>query len=385
MQGLKRLVVIFAYGGYDGLNLLVPTGNQAYYDRRSSIAVQPGDAIALNSATGYGLNPMFQRVGQLWNTDSAVAAIRRVGYPSQNLSHFISQDIYSHGVRSGFGSLPINPSGWVARVSNDMGLSATGAVAVGVGRPLEMEGATTTPLLASSLTAFRFNLDQSFQNNHRHRLETLRDLVSEFDGSHLDEEASAALGQGLTLADDIQDAVANYSSTYDATYPTTTPGRFLKDIARLIQGGFDSQIFFTGFGGWDTHSNQGNGAGAQANLIERMDLAIGNFVDDLKEMGVWNDTAILIMSEFGRRNFENGSNGTDHGHGNNHFLIGGDVSGGLHGPDITESQIGDVNWMSYDIDFRDILRDIATNHLGADGNAIFPEAQQFNNTLGLFS
>ena len=384
-SGLKRVVVIFCYGGYDGLNLLVPVTNSAYYSRRSSIAIAPGDALALNGTADYALHPEFDRLQGLWNTDGAVAAIRRVGYPTQNLSHFISQDIYSHGVRSGFGPLPINPSGWIARTANDMGLTATGAVAVGVGRPLEMEGANTAPLLASSLSSFKFNLDQSYPNNHLHRLETLRELVQSFSGKSLDSEASTALGQSLTLAEDIQAAVSNYSSTHDAAYPTTSPGRYLKDIARLIQGGFDSQVFFTGFGGWDNHSNQGGAGGTQASLIERLDSAIGTFVDDLKEMQVWQDTVIVITSEFGRRNFENSSAGTDHGHGNNHFVLGGGVTGGLYGPDISEDDIALTNWMSYDVDFRDIYRDIVTNHLGANGNGIFPETQDFDTALGLFA
>ncbi|MCA9316971.1 MAG: DUF1501 domain-containing protein [Planctomycetes bacterium] len=385
ITGIKRVVVIFAYGGWDGLNVVIPTSNQAYYDRRPTIQIPSGSALTLNGTSDYGFHPSMDRLQALWNNDATVAAFRRVGYPSENLSHFESQDIYSEGVRNGFGGLPIDPSGWIARVSNDLQFSATGAVAVGVGRPLEVEGADTSPLMVSSLSAFRFQNDQAYTNNHLYRLEVLKQMMQGYSGSTLDTESAQALEQGLDLADQIQAAVSSYSSPYADDYPNNSPGRYLKDIARLIQGGFDSQVFFTGFGGHDTHGDQGAETGTQATLLERLDSAIGAFADDCKDMGVWDDTCVVMLSEFGRRNFENSSQGTDHGHGNQFFATGGSMNGGLYGPDITESDIADRNWMDYELDFRDILRDIVTNHLGGNGNSVFPETQQFNNTLGLFA
>lgn len=385
INGLKRVVVIFAYGGWDGLNVVVPVSNQAYYDRRPTIQITPANALALSGTTDYALHPSMDRLQDLWNTDGTVAVFDKVGYPNENLSHFESQDIFSEGVRGSFGTLPIDPSGWIGRVSNDLGFSATGAVAVGVGRPLEIEGASTSPLMVSSLSQFQFLRDGSYANNHLYRLETLKAMLQGYSGTPLDTEAALALEQGLDLADQIQAAVENYSSTYADSYPNNYPGRYLKDIARLIQGGFDSQVFFTGFGGHDTHGDQGAGTGLQATLLERLDSALGAFADDCKEMGVWDDMAVIVMSEFGRRNFENSSLGTDHGHGNRFLGLGGSMNGGAYGPQISESDVADHNWLSYGLDFRDILRDVVTNHLGGNGNAVFPEAQEFNATLGLFS
>lgn len=385
LTGVKRVVVIFAYGGWDGLNVVVPVTNQAYYDRRPTIQITPANALALNGTADHAFHPSMDRLQALWNTDGTVAAFNKVGYPTANLSHFESQDIFSEGVRNGFGSLPIDPSGWIARVSNDMGLSATGAVTVGVGRPLEIEGAATSPLMVSSLSGFRFQSDGSYTNNHLYRLETLKTMLQNYSGTPLDVEAALALEQGIDLADQIQTAVTNYSSPYADAYPNNYPGRYLKDIARLIQGGFDSQIFFTGYGGHDTHGDQGAGTGTQATLLERLDSALGAFVDDCKDMGVWDDTAIVLMSEFGRRNFENSSFGTDHGGANQFFALGGSMNGGVYGPPITEGDIANSNWMDYGLDFRDILRDVVSNHLGGNGNSVFPEPQQFNATLGLFS
>ena len=118
--------------------------------------------------------------------------------------------------------------------------------------------------------------------------------------------------------------------------------------------------------------------------MTRLDDALGTFVDDCKGMGVWNDMLILVSSEFGRRNFENGSNGTDHGHGNIFFAIGGRLtqSARLYGPEITETDIADQNWLHYEVDYRDIFREAVTNHLQGDGNTVFPEPQDINTVLG---
>ena len=395
IAGLKRLVVLYAYGGYDGLNLLVPVTNNAYYTRRTNesmqtIAIDPGNALALNGTADYALHPNFDHLQSLYNDVSGdAAAFRMVGYPGhQNLSHFISQDIYSWGVRDGFGGLAADESGWIARTVNDMNLSATGAVAVAVGRPLDVEGADQNPLLVSSLNAFRITPAAGQGANHDLRMDTISRVLSNFSGSTVESEAASALNQGIQLADQVQDAVDNYSSTVEYPFDfdrngnryDTTPGRYLRDVAKLIQGGFDTQVFFTGIGGWDTHANQGNETGNQANLITRVDDALAAFTQDLKDMGVWDDTLILFTSEFGRRNFINAGLGTDHGHGNMFFAAGGSVNGGLYGPEVTESDVADSSWLGYGLDFRDIYREAVT-YLGADGNAVFPEPQTINTTL----
>lgn len=378
----KRLVVIYAYGGYDGLNMLVPYTNNAYYTRRTvgtdTIAIDPGNVQVLNGSTDYGLHPNFDRLAGLYN-DGDACAFRMVGYPSQNLSHFISQDIYSHGVRGDFDDVPIDESGWIARISDNMNFSATGAVAVNVGRPLDVEGSDVNALLVSALSSFQFNVANGQADNHAYRLQVLSDILQSFSGSTLDTGAAEALDQGLQLADAVQAAEASYSSP--VIYPNTTPSRYLRDMAKLIQGGFDSQVFFTGIGGWDTHSNQGGETGNQANLVTRVDDAIGAFSDDLKDMGVWDDTLILVTSEFGRRNFMNAGLGTDHGHGNMFFAAGGAVTSGLYGPEVTESDIANNNWLGYGLDFRDIYREAVTNHLGGNGAAVFPEDQDINSVL----
>ncbi len=380
----KRILSLFAYGGYDGLSLLVPTGNNAYYARRSTIAIQEANALDIGE-TGYKLHPSLANVAQIFN-DGDGAAFRMVGYPSANLSHFISQDVHSWGVRDEFDPLGISESGWIARYADNYAPTPMGAAAIGLGRPLEFEGGSTNPFMAGSLSGFDFQSRSISTEDHQHRLAALANVLQSYSGDTLTTEAKNALNQGVQLTDQIQQAVGDYlddgtGSPFADLYPTNSPGRYIRDAAMLIRGGFETQIFMTGVGGWDTHGNQGNEAGNMANLIARLDQGIGVFADECKALGVWNDMLILISSEFGRRNFENGSNGTDHGHGNMFFALGGGVNKGLYGPPVTESDIADNNWLGYGLDYRDIFKEAVANHMGQSAAPVFPETQDINTTL----
>jgi len=380
----RRIVSLFCYGGYDGLNLLVPVTNGAYYSRRPTIAVQPGNALDIGDAD-YKLHPSMVRMAALFNAGEG-AAFRKVGYPDENLSHFISQDVHSWGVRDDFGPLGISQSGWIARYADNYAPTPMGCASLGLGRPLEFEGGASNPFLASSLQSFNFSRNSISLADHQHRLAALGDMLQGFSGDTLSTEAKVALDQGIQLTDQIQTAVGAYldpttGSAFKDLYPTSSPGRYMRDAAMLIQGGFETEIFMTGFSGWDTHGNQGAETGAQATLLTRMDDAIGTFADECKAMGVWNDMLVIISSEFGRRNFENGSNGTDHGHGNSFFAFGGGVNAGIYGPLVSEADVANNNWLAYGLDYRDIFKEAIANHMGESSAPVFPEPQDINTTL----
>ena len=96
-------------------------------------------------------------------------------------------------------------------------------------------------------------------------------------------------------------------------------------------------------------------------------------------MGVWGDIAIIVISEFGRRNYENGSAGTDHGHGNCQLVVGANVNGGMYGPDLTNADL-DLEYLDYAVDFRDVYRNLIQDHLGFDPTPIFTESQPISAT-----
>ncbi len=380
----RRCVVLYCYGGYDGLNMLVPTAGEAvtpYTNLRPTIAITSG-THALNGIANFELNPNLDNMAALYNQGDG-AIFQKVGYPSQNLSHFTSQDIYSEGVRNGFGGLPIQESGWIARFADLYAPTPLGAVSVGVGKPLDFVGGTSNPFLVDSLNGFEFDVDGDYPANHQHRLSAVQDILSGYTGGSLDEDAATALEQGLALTVDIQDAVDNFTPPAGQQYPNSSPGRYMKDIATLIQHGTETRMFFTGFSGWDTHGNEIAGMN---NRCTRLDDAVGAFAGHMQEMGLWDDTLILVVSEFGRRNFENGSFGTDHGHGNCFFAFGGTVNSGYYGNELTAAELTlpNNNWLGYDIDFRDIYKEMIDDHfagLGTNSSLIFPEPQDINTNL----
>jgi uncharacterized protein (DUF1501 family) len=381
-------VVINLFGGNDGTNMVPPVSVGTYYDRRPTIAIAAGDGVSLDSGpaptTDYVLHAAMPRLGALW-AQGDLAVVNRVGYPDANLSHFTSQDIYSLGVRNGFQDLGIGKSGWVARYAERYAPTAMGAVSVGVGRMLDFVGGSSNPFLVDRLSSFRFDEDGSWRSNHQYRLQVVRDLLAGVPRTGLKGDAADAISQGHQLADQIQAAVEAYAGVVDyadANGSVSNIQRTMRDIATLVEYGFETRIFYTGFGGFDTHGDQGAANGYQGTLFGRLDTAIGAFAEDMQRLGVWDRTLVVVISEFGRRNYENGSGGTDHGHGSCFLVAGGAVNPGTFGPDVTDADLQE-EYLPYGVDFRDVYREIIQDHLGADPTPVLPEPQPFSTNLGL--
>lgn len=385
--GQNIFVVLNLFGGNDGLNTVVPVNLSNYYVQRGALALDPL-TVPLHSldtgptpSTNYMLHPALTNLAGMW-ADGDVAIVQKVGYPTANLSHFLSQDIWSLGVRGNFSSLPITRSGWIARFADRYATTPTGAVSIGAGLPLDFVGGSTPSLQVGQLRRFLFDADNRYQNNHLHRIETIKKALAATPRTGLSDEIATAIGNAHTVSGQVQQAVASFNDpgTYD---PQVNIGRQMRDIAILVEGGFDTQLFFTGFGGFDHHSNQLTG---QDNLLGRLDAALGAFADNMKALGVWNQMVIGIVSEFGRRNYSNGSAGTDHAKANALFFVGGAVNGGMYGPDITDPELGTDNttrYLDYDVDFRSLYKEVISGHLNLDPAPIFPEVQEKTGVLGI--
>lgn len=379
MTNHKRLVIITLRGGNDGLNTVIPastTPNGAIYQQeRPSIGLDDSVTLSLQGGPGgsaYRLHPNMTQIQSLWN-ESRVAIINKVGYPSANLSHFVSEDIWSYGVRGSFVGLGVPIGGWVARFVDNYAPTPVGAVSIGQGRPKDFVGGTNSPLIVSSLAGFNLTSDGAYAQNDVLRKQVARDVLDNTQWAGKDAAVANALTQAYDLSGSIQQSITSYTST--VTYPGGNAlANQLRDVARLIQFGYESRVFYTGFGGFDTHAAQTSGAlnAGHDLLMTRLDGAIGAFVQDCKNMGIWQDMTLVVVSEFGRRNFENGSTGTDHGHGSVAFVIGGSVFGGIYGPDITTANMN-ADYLPYDIDFRAIYKDVVA-HMGFDPAPLFPEA-----------
>jgi uncharacterized protein (DUF1501 family) len=226
-----------------------------------------------------------------------------------------------------------------------------------------------------SLGAFRYETDSAFTNNHRLRIELVREMLQ----AQASSAPRDALLTGHQLADQIGAAVSGYTS--GVTYATAGISQALRDVAMMLQAGFETRIFYTGFGGFDTHAGQGSLTGTHANLLGNLDEALKSFADDCKAMGIWQNCVVAVISEFGRRNFENGSSGTDHGGASCMLLTGGAVIGGQHGVAPTDQDLLQ-SVLPYAVDFRAVYAQILGEHLGlADPTRVFSEA--FTSPVGV--
>ena len=389
LAGHRRMVVVNLSGGCDTLNVFIPVGLASYFTKRGAIAIAQDAALPLDGTSAVRVHPSMPRLQALWNAGDA-AIVQRVGYPTANLSHFESSKIYSYGGRNGFGALGLQPSGWIARYADLNAPTPLGAVSVGMGRPVDFVGGTSNPLLVSSLGGFRLSGGTS-TNARAHRLATARTILRSATGAGLDGEARAAISQAHDLTDQIQTALTNhntYVTTAGITWPNTGIARNLKDIAALVHGGFETRVFYTGQGGYDTHGGQ---LASHVTLLGQLDAALGAFADELKTLAsdagrtVWDDVVVVVITEFGRRTDVNGSAGTDHGHAYTAIVLGGGVSGGSsYGPELTDADLTvKQGYPSYAVDFRSIYKEVLRDHLGADPAPVFPEALPTDTTLGV--
>lgn len=383
-----RLVVLNLKGGNDGLNTLVPVALQTYYDRRPGLAIAEESALSLDAGpwatTQYRLHPALTYL-QTAYTNGDLALVNKVGYPDANGSHFESETIYSRARRDISAITGPASSGWLARLVDVLGASPTSAISVGTGSPEDFRGASSALLsLGGSLSSFEFEIDWNYSStNDPHRKATVAAILDQFQGSGTAGSVRDAHRLGHELEESIRAADDGYVSPI--VYPGgNTLASHLQTVAKLVQGGFDTKVFYVARGGYDTHGAQ---AGAQSSLHSQMSAALDAFAQDLELMGVWDETVILVLSEFGRRTFENGSGGTDHGSGGVMMVLGGAVTGGIYGPDLTEADLEPDN-LEYAVDFRSVYAEIVGSHFGLDQAAtalVLPEAQELETTLGFLA
>lgn len=352
----RFLVVLELDGGNDGLNTVVPQGLPLYAQRRPTLALGSTATEALDTGpyatTAFRLHGRMPNLAQLYR-QGELAIINKVGYPRPNQSHDTSKQIWATGRRD---SLQTS-NGWIARYADLAASDALGAIAVRRGRHRALVGGSSNPLMLDALATFRFDSDSSFSANHLHRLQLIRQLLA----AAPDSTTREALQTGHELAAQIATAVSGYSST--ATYGSSGIGSALRDIAMMLQAGFPTRLFYTGFGGFDTHANQGTTTGQQGNLLGALDESLHGFATDCRAMGIWQHCVVVVISEFGRRNFENGSSGTDHGGANCVLVAGGAIQGGLHGEAPNATDLAQP-FLSYAVDFRALYANLLQGHLG---------------------
>ncbi len=354
------LVTIFQRGGADGLNIVVPYADDAYYRLRTALAVAgPKDTRAGQSARALDLNGFFGLTPELrplypLYAEGKLAFVHGCGSGDRTRSHFEAMATMERGLAQESGPA----SGWLARhLITAPGAAATPlrAVAFGPGLPDALRGAAG----AVALNRFDdFRLRQPHHQTTAPLLAALRDLYQD-----AEDPVSVAGRETLAVLERLHRLdPANYRPAHNAVYPDSDLGRGLRQVACLIKGGVGLEVACLDSGGWDTHFVQNQ---LQPGRLRDLGGSLAALALDLGP--ALQRVTVVVMTEFGRRAYENSSLGTDHGRGGCWLLLGGGIIGGRVVADwkgLDDDQLEPPGDLPVTIDYRDVLAEILNKRLG---------------------
>jgi len=353
----KKMVVLFQRGAMDGLNVVVPFGEPNYYRMRPTIAIpqpkQGGAEAALDLDGFFGLHPSLQPMLPLFR-NKQLAIVQAVGSPDPTRSHFDAQDY----MESGTPGLKATDNGWLNRALQNMPeekASPFRAVAFGPYLPRTLQGSAPAIAIADLKQFKMYGPQQTTEGGFEAMYSQTVDHAMQGVGN----ETFEAIGQLKKINPD------SYQAENGAQYPKSRFGQSLQEIAELFKADVGLEVAFLDSGGWDNHVNEGGVQGQLSNLLKDLGQGIAAFHQDMGDrMG---DVVFVSMSEFGRTAHENGNRGTDHGHANCMFVMGGDVKGGrvyTKWPGLNEDQLNQGRDLAVTTDYRSVLGEIISKHLG---------------------
>lgn len=367
----KVLVTIFQRGAMDGLMAVPPVDDAALRALRPRLAMSAARAAGEQAVTdlgvGFGLHPAFAPLLPFWR-ERRLAIVHAVGSPDSTRSHFDAQDYMESGTPGRKGT----PSGWLNRAVGLLGHEGSPfrAVALTPALPRALYG--DAPALAvTDLAQFRVRLPgadkvagaagEGFEAlYHQTSEELLRDTADD-----------TFRAMDMLSSEEI----ARYRPAHGARYPQSPLGQALRQIALLVKADVGLEVAFAESGGWDTHVQQGTANGSFARQAADLAAAIHAFWTDLGS-AYQDDVLLTTMTEFGRTVEENGSGGTDHGHGSCLFVLGGQVDGGkVHGrfPGLAKEALYEGRDLPVTTDFRAVFCELAGKHLGVkEDGKLFP-------------
>jgi uncharacterized protein (DUF1501 family) len=349
----KRLVVIFQRGAADGLNIVIPHGERAYYNMRPSIAIPQGDVIDLDGF--FGLHPSMRSLKPIWS-QGHLAIVHAAGSPDPTRSHFDAQDY----MESGTPGVKSTEDGWLNRALRRSGPDQKPFEAIALGTSLPRILSGPEPAVAiSNVNDFgvggRNLAAQPLANTFEAMYDSSVDAVLHGTGQETFEAVKM-----LKSADP-----GKYRPVPGANYPRGRFGNALQQTAQLIKANLGVQVAFTDISGWDHHVNEGSTQGQLANVLREFSDSLSAFYIDLGDLA--EDTVVVTMSEFGRTARENGNRGTDHGHANVMLVMGGPVRGGkVYGkwPGLEPEQLHESRDLALTTDFRRVVGEAVNRHLG---------------------
>lgn len=355
----RALVVLFLRGGADGLNTVVPVEDDAYYRLRPSLAIPKSEVIDLDGS--FGFHPALQPIRPLF-ADGKLAVVQAVGSDDRSRSHFEAMNAMERGVAE----VADAPSdGWLARylaARNHTSTSPLTAVSFSSVKPDSLIGATHS-LALESIESFRLDMPQAERESVQ---AMLRAIYSSGEDSF-----SRAGRETLEVLEKLSH-VARQNPV--GKYPDSDLGASLRQAAFLLRSDLGAEVICVERGGWDTHVAQGSSAGWHASLLTDLSQSLAAFAEDLGPM--LDDTTVVVMTEFGRRAYENTGLGTDHGRASFMLVLGGGVRGGqVHGdwPGLAEDQLEEPGDLRVTTDYRSVLAEVLTGRMDLpDASRVFP-------------
>jgi uncharacterized protein (DUF1501 family) len=361
----KRLVVVFMRGAVDGLSVVVPHGEPNYYDARPTLAIPRagGDGGAIDLDGFLGMHPALAALEPQWR-DGTLAFVHACGSPDPTRSHFDAQDY----MESGTPGVKSTSDGWMNRVLAVMPgrASPTEALSLGANVPRILSGRMPVANIPLGRAAARpMPLDRPVVETAFDRMYNGGDALS-----RAYQEGRTARARLMTeLEQDM--AEANNGAPSPKGFPNDT-----SRLAHLIARDPSIRLAFLALGGWDTHVNQGSSKGQLANHLQPLGEGLASFASALGPH--YQDTVMLVISEFGRTVRQNGNGGTDHGHGNVMWVMGGPVRGRkVYGswPGLAASQLYQGRDLAITTDFREPIATVLRTHMAlwdSQINRVFP-------------
>lgn len=349
----QTLVAVFLRGGADGLNMVAPFEDRGYYKARPRIAIKKEASIQLNDF--FGLNPLLGELEEPYK-DGNLAVVHAVGSEDETRSHFEAQDLMEHGGL-------LMAGGWLGRFLRalpDGGTGPLSAIAVGRSVPECLRGAPASTVMES--------LESFSLGKKAERMTAALTRLYGLENNALGKVASDTLG-AMKRIEKLRSE--RYTPANGAEYSYDEFGRGMEQVARLIKARVGLTSVSIDLGGWDSHFVQSS---VMDPLMPRLSKGLNAFYKDLgREM---ENTTVVVMTEFGRRVYENASFGTDHGRGSVMFVMGGGVKGGrviTQWPTLNDEILEGPGDLPVTTNYRDVLAPILTRFgVGDRMDKVFP-------------
>jgi uncharacterized protein (DUF1501 family) len=343
----RILVVVELAGGNDGLDTVIPYGNDAYRKARPTLGAGKENVLKVNDE--FGFHNRLVGLKKVWD-DGQAAVIHGCGYPNPNRSHFSSME-YWHTATP----YVAQTTGWVGRFADSFWPDARPNTIVNITQKqsLAVQAEKHSPVVFS-------RPDEFVRAGDKLQAPTYRKLIEQTNTGNATLDFLTAVSKNASDASvRVREAVGSYQTP--VPYGATALATDLRKVAALIKAGFPTRVYYVSLGGFDTHASQ---AGGRSYLLTGLGEALDAFTSDLKRIGRANDVAIMMFSEFGRRVEENASGGTDHGTAGPMFLFGRGVKPGFYGTHPSLTELDENADLKMTMDFRRVYATVIREWMG---------------------